>query len=325
MNALKKWPNVIRGVAYGDAWGVPNEFESFAVLDKTRPEVPSHLNISDDTQMSLFLAKAISEARTVDEIKANINREFLNYLHDPDFSSGTPGMTVTGSLRRLDDGANWVDATRPDAHGCGAVMRVSTTAFMDEDKYVGAAAYSAALTHGSAMCVAAAILTSAVIRRCAQGEIHAGHLLEAAHEMASDPGRFDLLDPHGWVDEMNLPLVDGFTELLVGLKNASFGLKIMADEEAWNYDPCTFGGEGWNADECLATALLCVDLFPENQMDALKRATVTNGDSDSIGGVAGAVLGALGKPWPVDLFARLGDRYQEWITESDDYFCAIVE
>ena len=51
-------------------------------------------------------------------------------------------------------------------------------------------------------------------------------------------------------------------------------------------------GEGWVAEEALASGLLCFLLTPENPVETLRRAAVTRGDSDSIACLAGAFAGA---------------------------------
>jgi ADP-ribosylglycohydrolase len=103
------------------------------------------------------------------------------------------------------------------------------------------------------------------------------------------------------------------------LQGAQSGLAELKGRE-WDGDPCDFGGQGWRAHECLATALLCADLFPRDPIAALRRATVTGGDSDSIAAVAGAILGAVhDKPWPAEWFDRLEPRYQQWILEAEGY------
>jgi ADP-ribosylglycohydrolase len=57
-------------------------------------------------------------------------------------------------------------------------------------------------------------------------------------------------------------------------------------------DPCDYTGEGWIAEEALATALLCFLLFRDDPHAALRRAARTRGDSDSIAALAGAFAGA---------------------------------
>jgi ADP-ribosylglycohydrolase len=50
--------------------------------------------------------------------------------------------------------------------------------------------------------------------------------------------------------------------------------------------------QSWVAEEALATALLCVLLYPDDPVAALSRAATTSGDSDSIAALAGAITGA---------------------------------
>ena len=61
------------------------------------------------------------------------------------------------------------------------------------------------------------------------------------------------------------------------------------------------------AEEALATGLLCFLLFPDQPVEALRRAATSGGDSDSIGALAGAFAGAaLGMDaWPVAWEAQI--------------------
>lgn len=64
-----KFRDVLYGCAYGDAWGNRNEFQSYKRLtanDKRGPELPATLIVTDDTQMTLSLARAIHTAGTHD-------------------------------------------------------------------------------------------------------------------------------------------------------------------------------------------------------------------------------------------------------------------
>lgn len=72
-------------------------------------------------------------------------------------------------------------------------------------------------------------------------------------------------------------------------------------------DPCLATGDGWIAEEALATALLCFLLFPEEPVTALRRAACTRGDSDSIACLAGAFAGAHLGPgaWPAEWAGRI--------------------
>ncbi|MBX6768245.1 MAG: ADP-ribosylglycohydrolase family protein, partial [Actinomadura rubrobrunea] len=72
-------------------------------------------------------------------------------------------------------------------------------------------------------------------------------------------------------------------------------------------DPCAATGEGWVAEEALATALLCFLMFPDDPVAAIRRGAASSGDSDSIACLAGAFAGAhLGMDaWPAEWAARI--------------------
>jgi ADP-ribosylglycohydrolase len=57
-------------------------------------------------------------------------------------------------------------------------------------------------------------------------------------------------------------------------------------------DVCADTGEGWVAEEALATALHAALRHPDDSVAALGRAAATNGDSDSIACLTGALHGA---------------------------------
>jgi hypothetical protein len=83
----------------------------------------------------------------------------------------------------------------------------------------------------------------------------------------------------------------------------------MAAPERWrrDEDPCRATGEGWVAEEALATGLLCFLLFPDEPVAALRRAALTGGDSDSVACLAGAFAGACHglDAWPEEWLGRI--------------------
>jgi len=317
------WGNVLRGVAIGDAWGDPNEFTSIEMLtrnDRRGPELPERLYVTDDTQMTLYLAQAISASRggTVAEVQDAIAREFLDYLADPDFGSRAPGVTVTGSLRRLKSGLPWTEATDDYSDGCGTVMRVTPAAFADQRR--GIAAFSAAITHGTAVGVASAILTAELVALALSGLAEPGGMTHAALTLCWEAAERGLLGVGDWLGGLNLDLAMGFDVISRQLVHTRDALLAGYDRDPWATDPCVYGGQGWRSHECLATALLAVDAFPDDPWEALRRAVTTNGDSDSIGAVAGGLLGALhGEFWPEGTLDRLEPRYRTWIAEAAHY------
>lgn len=325
MTTQEIWANVLRGVAIGDAWGNPNEFQSIEALtasDRRGPNLPAELEVTDDTQMTLYLARALHETAGADipVVQQAIADAYIAYTHDPDFASRAPGITVTNSLRRLESGLPWQDATDDHSDGCGTVMRVSPAAF--SERWVGISAFSAALTHGTPNGVASAILNARILRYAAgPGGDHITKLPLTlyAHQTASYLASRDLETVQDWLAPLEIDLREGFATLERTLRST---LAVLEDfrEDPWAVDPCEIGGGGWRAHECLATALLAVDTIPYDGWEALRRAVVTDGDSDSIGAVAGGLLGAVhGQFWPATVIERLEPRYQDWIAEADSY------
>lgn len=336
--------DIVRGVAFGDAWGDPTEFSRIASITKNDPkgpELPEQLRITDDTQMTLFLADALdlvhNDLDDEFEVKLAIQEAFLAYYKDSDTMSRAPGSTVMGSLGALSRSADWTKATNNHSDGSGTVMRTSPTALLPEDKWVGITAFAAAVTHGTANAIAAAILDVAILRELMDGQIGPGELLERALVLARNPQTHGLLEVGTWLDDYSIPggLLSGFDELARLVDLALDQLPALeADPWALDSDPSNlsavfgagiaYNGAGWRAHETLVVALLAVDMLPTDPWEGLRRAAVTNGDSDTIGAVAGALLGAAWPGFFTDKWTEFADRFESryvaWIeNEADDY------
>lgn len=332
--------NIVRGVALGDAWGDPNEFKGIDQLIKDNPQGPDipadKLRITDDTQMTLFLADALDESwdEPIETVQDAIISAFLAYADDPDSGSRAPGVTVMGSLRAMDRVSSWIKATNTGSDGSGTVMRTSPTAFLPSDRWVGATAFAAAVTHGHTNAIAAAILNAAVLRLIIMDKIAPGHVLEGALNVAEHAVELGLTDVGDWFKdgdlEFEVNLAKGFDFMVTLIKQGLEALPALAlDPWDRNSDPSLhFANSGWRAPFTLVIAMLAADMFPTDPMDALRRAVTTDGDSDTIGAVAGGLIGAL---WP-QLFNEKWDslkyrfakdsngRYVRWIeNEVDDY------
>ncbi|WP_028479772.1 ADP-ribosylglycohydrolase family protein [Nocardia sp. CNY236] len=330
----ERWPAVLRGCAYGDAWGNLNEFMSYGQLtahDKRGPDMPTYLTITDDTQMTLSLARALDGApdRTAQQTRDQVIAEWVEWLDDPD-NHRAPGTTCLRATRALKDGSPWFDATVMWSDGCGTVMRVSPCAFLPDGVRQPAALWQAATTHGGPGGLFASVIAAEVIHFAA--ELTPGRVVESALDMIHSAESSWKDRVTSWVED-KLPVPDrelgtipllqhidiGRAQVVDALTNAQRAVPAF-QQNPFGDDPCTFGGAGWRAHECLATALLCVDAVPDDPKEALRRATVTDGDSDSIAAVAGAILGALhDNPWPAEWFDRLEPRYRDWISKADGY------
>ncbi|NUP46221.1 MAG: ADP-ribosylglycohydrolase family protein [Catenulispora sp.] len=294
------------GLAYGDSMGKPTEFRRFEeIVREYGPAGPSDLPegalVTDDTQMALAVAEALLEQPAgrdpePEPLIASLTKHFVAWAHSPE-NNRAPGMTCLRACGGLAQGRPWTEATQRGSKGCGANMRVTPVGLvpgLPEDTAAGIAQVQAALTHGHATALAASDLTAFATRWLLAGMAPAD-LVPALRERCREqrsvyqgtwlgddlwrvPGRESPQDfiAHGWDD--CAAVLDRLAAALV-----------RPEPEA---DPCLATGEGWIAEEALATALLCFLMHPDEPVRALGRAAATGGDSDSIAALAGAFAGA---------------------------------
>lgn len=170
IQGMSNWSKIIRGVALGDAWGDTLERLSYPTIvsrfGRTGMGLPDDvLVITDDTQMSLYLARALdgTENLTNVEIKNRVLNAWVDWESDPE-NFRAPGLTCLRAARLMKNGVNWQQATDPLSDGSGAVMRVWPAAFLDDSRWAGVAMWQAATTHGSPNGVVAAAVTAHMIR-----------------------------------------------------------------------------------------------------------------------------------------------------------------
>ncbi len=323
------------GVAYGDSWGYPNERLSYDVLtliDLRGPKLPERLIVSDDTQMTLHLARALDGAagKSVSELQAAILAGWLAWLHDPGMRG--IGRTTRTALRDLDSGRDWCRSTVVDSDACGAVMRVSPCAFLPDGLWQPVSAWQAATTHGGGAAIASALLAAGLLRRIiiasdprvmmSDGLLH--HAIEISHDdaMVSAAAPWLIDHPRAGNPMAATDLIQsGMLAVRDALQQArNAAPKFLADP--WVADPSLphYGGEGWQSPQALACALLCVDMLPGDPLEALRRAATTGGDSDTLGAIAGFFLGGgYGDVWPHHWLTRLEPRYSAWIDVAAAY------
>ncbi len=331
MSKLSKWSNVIRGAALGDAWGDTLERREYSRIltayGKQGMDLPEGvLTITDDTQMSLYLARALngSSSDTGNALKDQVIAAWVKWEQDPE-NFRAPGETCLRSIRRMRDGFPWQHSTVSESDGSGALMRAWAAAFLPENRWAGVAMWQAATTHGAPNAIVSSVI--------------AAHMVRFGYPNGNALGEVErLCQDFSWVDHRHLRWiyglggmndsrnVDGFLRRgRAGVLEAAHKARITAEhlgDDPWNGD-VSERNPGWRAHDALVCAALCLDLFPDDPAQAVRRAVNTDGDSDTIGTVTGA-LAAVNHPFPwkgipEDWFTRLEPQYQDWILESDSY------
>ncbi|AZK93391.1 MULTISPECIES: ADP-ribosylglycohydrolase family protein [Streptomyces] len=302
------------GLALGDALGFPTEFNDVPqILAKCGPwremRLPRPAYVTDDTQMALAVARALRAAMDRGALDAArfvppLRAEFVSWYHSPD-NNRAPGRTCLDACRRLDDpGLPWQHAGAVDSKGCGANMRVTPVGLapgLSAEQRAGAAQLQAALTHAHPTALAAADLTAHAVHLLARGAEPlglVGMLRSYAYENRARYHDRWLGDLWQRADDRTPQayIARGWDECQEILRRLAGVLPTAAPAD----DPCLTTGDGWIAEEALATALQCFLLFPDEPLTALRRAACTRGDSDSIAALTGAFAGAhLGAAaWP---------------------------
>lgn len=308
------------GLALGDALGFPTEFNDVpSILAKCGPwremRLPRPAFVTDDTQMTLALGRGLRAAAESGPLDPSgmvgpVREEFVRWFHSPD-NNRAPGNTCLTACDLLDSDRPWQQASQLGSKGCGANMRVAPIGLvpgLSEEQRAGAAQLQSALTHGHPTALAASDLTARAVFLLAHGAEPTGlvgQLRSYAIENRTQYHERWLGDL--WTHSQDASPADfiarGWDDCLGVLDRLVDALRAPSPET----DPCLATGDGWIAEEALATALLCFLLFPDEPVTVLRRAACTRGDSDSIACLAGAFAGAHLGPgvWPDEWAGRI--------------------
>ncbi len=306
-------------MAFGDALGAETEFKSVSKILATFPPngpqepVGNPALVTDDTQMALAVGEALRLAPqpyAPDTLEPPLREAFMAWSVSPD-NNRAPGatcLTACGNLRR---GLPWLEATVKNSKGCGANMRVQAVGLLPNvtaGTRAAIAQFQAALTHGHPTALAASDLTAAAIAFLLAG-VKPGKLPKTLREYALSQREVYHDD---WLGTLwQRPLVDSPEQFIARGWDECLGSLDALDAAIANgnrdADPCLMTGEGWIAEEAVATGLLCFLLFPDDPVMAIRRAVVSSGDSDSIACLTGAFAGAYNglDAWPVDWAERI--------------------
>ncbi|MFF8320261.1 ADP-ribosylglycohydrolase family protein [Streptomyces bobili] len=308
------------GLALGDALGFPTEFIGVPkILDWYGPwrelELATPARVSDDTQMTLALARGLRTAMdrgllAPGGFEGPVREEFVAWYRSPE-NNRAPGRTCLDACGLLQSPCLWQDASQIGSKGCGANMRVAPLGLapgLSDEQRAGAAQLQSGLTHGHPTALAASDLTAHAVRLLAQGAEPVGLVGLLRSYALDNRTRYH----HRWLGDVWTRSQDptpehfiarGWDDCLGVLERLQEALRSPSPET----DPCLATGDGWIAEEALATGLLCFLLFPDEPVTALRRAACSAGDSDSIACLAGAFAGAYAgaDAWPTEWADRI--------------------
>lgn len=330
--------------AIGDALGYAVEFDSYSsITHRYGPEGIRRYDmnrnwggydgseykalISDDTQMTLFTACGILNARnTGRQITHSISSAYLEWYHTQTGKSArkpmdcwikalpemnqlrAPGNTCMSALYAISNGQK----PRNNSKGCGGVMRVAPIAlyglgegrFSEIEEMDKVAADAAEMTHQHPLGYIPAALMAHVVYRLATDDEPTREALVAYVE--------DGLT----VLERLFPVHADNMDYMKMLVKKAF---TLAASDLPDHEAIELIGGGWVGDEALAIALYCAVKHFNDFEGAVVAAVNHSGDSDSTGAITGNILGAaIGYDALPELYKKNLELHDVILTIADD-------
>jgi ADP-ribosylglycohydrolase len=323
-NVIDRARGVLLGVGAGDSLGHEIEFLSHGAIlatyglgGVTSPSQVRKFRPSDDTQLTLLAAESLVEAkdfRNVSETGRLLGEKIAHWREHPRDGHFAPGGACMSGAAALQRGVHWQTAGGAEAGGCGAVMRSSPygIAFGDAREAAMVAAEHGRCTHRAALSIFSTAYYAALVSK-----------LVWRSPGPSSFGGVTSLDVFELVeDALDLAFVAALR--IVPWTSAAFveleATAAMIREAAAFPEPSEAGNKwtSW-AGHTAAAAATCILVHAaalDDEQEGFRRgiawAVNHSGDSDSLGAIAGGLLGALvGKaaipeeflryPWAEDL------------------------
>ncbi len=284
------------GLALGDALGQPVEFNQMEVIRQRYgpngiQEPKSWAIWTDDTEMTFAVTRALLRLGSLKEIQdleedavgQIFADEYIKWFDNPGYAPGPTCMNAVNFLRSH-KATSWRTAGKNDSKGCGSVMRAApvglwfTNALAPEipegrgpihDLLIRISMIQSEITHGHKAATAAALAGAYVVALAASG---------------TKPG--EMLRP---VQKLCNVIHPDFAQVMAKLENA-LNRRIKGEINN-DIDAMHAIGLGWVGEEAFAMALYAAIQFPDDFQGCLRAAVNHNGDSDSVGCIAGSIMG----------------------------------
>lgn len=269
MKLFDRVAGVIFGTAIGDAMGAPVEFQYVNPDKPVVHDLKCYRGVArytDDTQMMAATFLGLLQANTwvsVDDSAEAIAQEYMRWSVSPENTRAPGGACMLG-CRNLARGVAWRESGKVDGGGCGAAMRSMAYGVwhrLPSPLATMWAAQHALMTHRHPMAMASAAAVAAGV----QAGLDDGSPETVAVAMAVAAAQYD-------------------RETKMMLREASLGegpAAVVLDR--WR---------GWAGHEAVAASLWCFMRHPDSYREAVLLASNSPGDSDSLGAITGALVGA---------------------------------
>lgn len=311
------------GGAIGDALGYPIEFllTNEKILEKYGPEGITRFDtshwwkkegdpsanisigkawISDDTQMTLYTAMAMLDSKGAGyqrfhkiceayiewyftQMGQNKRGFHLYWISDlPELRTHrAAGHTCTGSLKQIYNGEEPMN----DSKGCGGIMRIAPipmTYVQQEDADIKAiaklAGESAYITHHHPLAYIPCAMDASIIFRLIQDEAPTRESFRKYIDESISIARELYPNDIEHIERIEMLLDKAIT---------------LCDSPFSDMDCILNIGEGWVGDEAFAMAIYAVYKYFDNFEKAIIAAVNHKGDSDSVGAIAGNIIGCI--------------------------------
>jgi ADP-ribosylglycohydrolase len=274
-------------MAVGDALGFPVEFIPRKQLERElgpqgitdflpvrRPGEPApegRGRVSDDTMTAMSVAQALLVAgeEPLDPLMEEVSHQLLTWRRVPEGPRGASSSLLLG-CDNLARGVGWSMSGVAENEGFGSAVRAIPVALYfrgDRERLLRTARSSSLPTHRHV--------------EAAEAAAAAALLVELALDKASPDQMLAELRVHC----TDLKRTPGLSARLQRLEE----VQDLPPEQALSEEGL---GEGWTAGEAIAQALYCVRRAPDSFEEAVRLAVNGDGDSNSIGALVGAIMGA---------------------------------
>lgn len=316
-NKIQKIENSVFGLALGDSIGYPTEFLRWVdTVEHYKNNVMNphrNLVVTDDTQMSIAMVEGIRQSIINDdpelteeqrefEMVNEVGKEYVKWAFSAE-NDRAPGNATMEAMRtartrmhrHFSTGEEWAGCHNKDflSKGSGTVMRAVwlgclLPAFNNNERLMFQFSnIQSCITHGHPTAILGAWLTTKIAMELFEGNIALGGLrqfaldyMDATDEFFTFSDGSTVRNKYDW-DELRQAIKKTF-DMPEGYKNS----------DLCEVDPATIAGRQFTAEVVLATALMLVDVFGEDDpFEVLERSMVSMGDTDTVGAIAGGLVG----------------------------------